>query len=99
MYQTIEKNEMRLAEQDRREATRVEWQQVSHGKCWRTTGEVEGKGNGVQSREWMVGRKEKKKMWEKRERKVEGKERKEEKVYGNKKVTYMRGKVNGKWKS
>ncbi|XP_050704545.1 neuronal acetylcholine receptor subunit alpha-10-like, partial [Eriocheir sinensis] len=32
VYQTIEKNEMRLAEQDRREATRVEWQQVSQGK-------------------------------------------------------------------
>ncbi|XP_045124559.1 neuronal acetylcholine receptor subunit alpha-10-like [Portunus trituberculatus] len=29
VYQTIEKNEMRLAEQDRREATRVEWQQVA----------------------------------------------------------------------
>lgn len=29
VYQTIEKNEMRLGEQDRKEATRVEWQQVS----------------------------------------------------------------------
>ncbi|XP_071520246.1 neuronal acetylcholine receptor subunit alpha-10-like [Panulirus ornatus] len=29
VYQTIEKNEMRLAEQDRKEATRVEWQQVA----------------------------------------------------------------------
>ncbi|XP_064098100.1 uncharacterized protein LOC135209327 [Macrobrachium nipponense] len=29
VYQTIEKNEMRLGEHDRREAVRVEWQQVS----------------------------------------------------------------------
>ncbi|XP_045124340.1 neuronal acetylcholine receptor subunit alpha-10-like [Portunus trituberculatus] len=29
VYQTIEKNEMRLGEQDRKEATRVEWQQVA----------------------------------------------------------------------
>ncbi|CAL4103525.1 unnamed protein product, partial [Meganyctiphanes norvegica] len=29
VYNTIEKNEMRLGEQDRREATRVEWQQVA----------------------------------------------------------------------
>ncbi|KAK7021745.1 hypothetical protein SK128_010265 [Halocaridina rubra] len=27
VYQTIEKNEMRLGEHDRKEATRVEWQQ------------------------------------------------------------------------
>ncbi|XP_076069704.1 neuronal acetylcholine receptor subunit alpha-10-like [Oratosquilla oratoria] len=35
VYQTIEKNEMRLAEQDRKEATRVEWQQYGHlyGGC------------------------------------------------------------------
>ncbi|XP_069952220.1 neuronal acetylcholine receptor subunit alpha-10 isoform X2 [Cherax quadricarinatus] len=29
VHQTIEKNELRLAEQDRKEATRVEWQQVA----------------------------------------------------------------------
>ena len=29
VYQTIEKNEMRLAEQDRRDAIRLEWQQVA----------------------------------------------------------------------
>ncbi|XP_066949049.1 neuronal acetylcholine receptor subunit alpha-10-like isoform X1 [Macrobrachium rosenbergii] len=29
VYQTIEKNEMRLGEHDRKEATRVEWQQVA----------------------------------------------------------------------
>ncbi|XP_045612639.1 neuronal acetylcholine receptor subunit alpha-7-like [Procambarus clarkii] len=29
VYHTIEKNEMRLGEQDRKEATRVEWQQVA----------------------------------------------------------------------
>ena len=29
VYQTIEKNEMRLAEQDRRDAIKVEWQQVA----------------------------------------------------------------------
>ncbi|KAK8404314.1 hypothetical protein O3P69_007554 [Scylla paramamosain] len=44
VYQTIEKNEMRLAEQDRREATRVEWQQVSYGNRWVEADEVEGRG-------------------------------------------------------
>lgn len=29
VYQTIEKNEMRISEQDRREAIRLEWQQVA----------------------------------------------------------------------
>ena len=29
VYQTIEKNEMRLAEQDRRDTIKLEWQQVA----------------------------------------------------------------------
>lgn len=43
VYQTIEKNEMRLAEQDRKEATRVEWQQVGgvRAKKWYLKWKVE----------------------------------------------------------